>query len=140
MKTATVTLLLCLLVSAAVAVEKSNYQVGTLLGARGGGSGQSGSMSGNCYSVSVQLGDIIYVAAECPNFYWNSFMPHEFLEGGDVEFRIDKDRLCLKRPNGKELRAKITRRVKKVAEAPAQARNKPEAAKAPDSLTVLGLK
>ena len=106
--------------------------------------------SSNCYSVAVQLEEIIYMASQCPALPWNSFMPHEFVEGGDVQVRIEKNKLVLQRPNGKELKARIMKRVKKRASRPDMpdgsqdplptADRAARATAAPDSLTVLGVK
>ncbi|MFB3917283.1 MAG: hypothetical protein ACE14M_11175 [Terriglobales bacterium] len=142
-----VILLLTVLALPAWAIERSQYQTGTLLRASGG----PVAGSSNCYTVAVQLGDIIYVASQCPVLPWNSFLPHEFIEGGEVQVRVDNSKLILQRPNGKELRAKILRQMKKPSRHPefaatpqdnsVQPQPKAEQApEAPDPLMVLGMK
>ena len=41
----------------------------------------------------------------------NAYVPAEFTEQGDVQVRVEEDKLLLRRPNGKDLRAKIVRRA-----------------------------
>jgi len=95
----------CLFVSFATCAEAARYQHGTLLKTQTCGSDL-------CRTVVIQGGEIVYVASQNANLPWHAYAPHEFVENGDLEFRVDGGNLYLKRPNGKELKMRLTRRVK----------------------------
>jgi hypothetical protein len=96
---------ICLSVCFASASDSERYQQGTLVRSEACG-------PEFCQTVVVQAGDMVYVGIHKTNFPWNAYAAHEFVENGDVEFRISGDALMLKRPNGKELKARLTKRVK----------------------------
>ncbi len=102
-------LLFCLLAALPLfAVTPNPYQVGRLIqfqqsGMRGAGD--------NCTVLIIAVRGLMVHATQCPNFVWNMFDPAEFTVRGEIEVRFEGDRLIVRRPNGKELRAKIFRRI-----------------------------
>ncbi len=108
------TLLLVLLAAVpTLAVAPNAYQVGQLLDFQVSSMAKSNS---NCTLVVVVVRDLVVHAMQCANFPWNMFNPAEFTVRGDVEVRFEGDRLMLRRPNGKELKARILRRTRVAAE------------------------
>ncbi|HXZ79236.1 MAG TPA: hypothetical protein VEG30_04845 [Terriglobales bacterium] len=109
-------LLLCLAVvclyllsSEARALENS-YQTATLIEARRTQAGEG--VGGDCFVLAIRLRDIVYFARQCALFSWNSYAPYEFTENGEVEVRLENDKIFLRRPNGKELKTRVVRRVR----------------------------
>jgi hypothetical protein len=64
-----------------------------------------------CVTLTVLLENLVFVAQQCAALPWNTFVPAEFTEQGDVQVRVEEDKLLLKRPSGKELRAKILKKA-----------------------------
>ena len=63
------------------------------------------------YRLNVQLGDFVYICSYNPPFQW-SYKPNDLLVNDPVEARIDGKHLYLKRPDGKELKTTIVRRMR----------------------------
>lgn len=94
-----------LLMTPALGAEQT-YQSGTLMGAE-----TAAGPDGNCVTLTVFLDKVVYRAVQCSSLPWKAWAPHEFVENAPVEVRVDKDKLVLKRPNGKEFKARIIKRV-----------------------------
>ncbi|HLH06944.1 MAG TPA: hypothetical protein VKW78_06895 [Terriglobales bacterium] len=82
------------------------YRTGILVHAR-----PSRAEGKNCVTLTVLVGDLVFVAQQCANLPWNAYVPAEFTEQGDVQVRVEEDKLLLRRPNGKDLRAHIVKRA-----------------------------
>ena len=63
------------------------------------------------YRLNVQLGDFVYVCSYNPPFQW-SYKPNDLLVNDAVEARIDGKHLYIKRPDGKEFKTIIVRRMR----------------------------
>jgi len=109
-------LLLCLLVvclfllSSEARALQGAYQTAILIEVRRTQAGEG--VGGDCYMLTIRLRDIVYFARQCAMFSWNSYAPYEFTENGEVEVRLENDKIFLRRPNGKELKARVARRVR----------------------------
>ncbi|HMK31318.1 MAG TPA: hypothetical protein VK473_16665 [Terriglobales bacterium] len=109
-------LLVCLimvcifLLSGEARAVRAPYQTALLVEARRVQGGEG--VGGDCYLLTIRLRDIVYLAQQCATFYWNSYAPYEFTENGEVEVRLENDKIFLKRPNGKELKARVARRIR----------------------------
>lgn len=97
----------------------SSYQTGKLLSItdsssnRVVGNSQTGAVTSVTdveYRLSVQIGDMIYVGSYWPRWKW-SYGPTDFVENGPVDVRMDGKHMYIKRPDGKELKTEIIRRV-----------------------------
>ena len=84
---------------------------------------------GVMYQFDLDADGITYVAA-CMSKAKRSYAG-EWIVNDPVQFRVEKDKLFLKRPNGKELRLGLLTRVRGVTP---EARNSPDAA---DSTSVV---
>jgi len=62
------------------------------------------------YRLSVQIGNMVYVGSYWPRWRW-SYTPTDFIENNPVEARFEGKHMYLKRPDGKELKTEIIRRV-----------------------------
>ena len=62
-------------------------------------------------TLTVLVENLVFVAQQCATLPWNQFVPAEFTEQGDVEVRVEEDKLLLRRPSGKDLRARILKRA-----------------------------
>jgi len=82
------------------------YHTGILVHAR-----PSQSEGKNCVILTVLVENVVFVAQQCAALPWNAFVPAEFTEQGDVQVRVEEDKLLLRRPSGKELRAKILKKA-----------------------------
>ena len=63
------------------------------------------------YRLNVQLGDLVYVCSYTPTFVW-AYKPNDLLANDAVQARIEGKHLYIKRPNGKELKTTIMRRMR----------------------------
>jgi hypothetical protein len=104
-----VLLFVCMAVALGNAAENAAYTSGTLLSAETCGQ--------NCYRIVVRGGDLVYIAVQTTSMPWNAFAPVEFIENGPIDFRVDKNKLMLKRPNGKECKVTLLKRVRYSPEA-----------------------
>jgi hypothetical protein len=102
-------LAICLLALAVsgFAVEPARFADAVLVGVAPAAMGQGAS----CYDLEVRLADVVYIGRHCPQLPWHEYSRQEFVEGGRVPARVEGRKLLLLRPNGKELKAQITRRV-----------------------------
>jgi hypothetical protein len=82
------------------------YRTGILVHAR-----PSQADGKNCVTLTVLVENLVFVAQQCAALPWNQFVPAEFTEQGDVEVRVEEDKLLLRRPSGKDLRARILRKA-----------------------------
>ena len=82
------------------------YRTGILVHAR-----PSQAEGKNCVTLTVLVENLVFVAQQCATLPWNQFVPAEFTEQGDVEVRVEEDKLLLRRPSGKDLRARILKRA-----------------------------
>lgn len=64
------------------------------------------------YRISIELDGMVYVGSYYPRWRW-SYSPTDFIVNDPVEVRIDGNHLVIKRPNGKELKTAIVRRIRK---------------------------
>ena len=71
---------------------------------------------GVTYMFEIEQGDIRYVAA-CTSRAKKSYAA-DWVIHDSVEYRIDRDKLFLKRPNGKELRLGLVMKVRRTAPQP----------------------
>ncbi len=63
------------------------------------------------YDISVQIDDLIYVGQYiAPNK--NSYQPGDLTVNDPIEVRFEKDKMILKRPNGKELETKLMKKTR----------------------------
>jgi hypothetical protein len=62
------------------------------------------------FDISVQLGDLTYVGRYEPTWSWGK--PPNWIIGDPIEVRIDSNKMFLKKPDGKELKTKIVKRVR----------------------------
>lgn len=83
------------------------YRTGVLVHARPSANADAK----NCVTLTVVVGDLVFVAEQCATMPWNAFVPAEFTEQGDVQVRVQEDKLLLRRPNGKDVRAHIVRKA-----------------------------
>ena len=102
-----------------VALASSSYQTAKLLSITDSssnrivGNSQNGSVTSVTdveYRLSVQIGDMIYVGSYWPRWRW-SYTPTDFVENEPVEVKFEGKHMYIKRPNGKELKTEIIRRV-----------------------------
>ena len=82
------------------------YRTGTLVHAR-----PSQGEGKNCVTLTVLVENLVFIAQQCATLPWNQFVPAEFTEQGDVEVRVEEDKLLLRRPSGKDLRARILKKA-----------------------------
>ncbi|HKY62787.1 MAG TPA: hypothetical protein VJR29_05140 [bacterium] len=71
------------------------------------------------YFITVQLADMVYVGEYTPAFFGK---PGDWVIGDPISVRLDGNNMYLQKPNGKELKSKIRKRIR-AAEAPAAAAN-----------------
>ena len=82
------------------------YRTGILVHAR-----PSQTDGKNCVTLTVLVENLVFVAQQCAALPWNQFVPAEFTERGDVEVRVEEDKLLLRRPSGKDLKARILKKA-----------------------------
>ena len=63
------------------------------------------------YYITVQLGQMTYVGEYRAAFLW-SYEPKEWVVNDPIEVRFEKDKMFIKRPNGKELKTKVVKRIR----------------------------
>lgn len=61
------------------------------------------------YFITVQAGDLVYVGEYTPMFFGK---PGDWIVGDPIEVRFDNSHMILRKPNGKELKAKIKKRIR----------------------------
>jgi hypothetical protein len=102
-----------------IAFAAASYQSGKLLSVtdsssnRVVGNSQTGTVTSVTdveYRLSVQIGDMVYVGSYWPRWRW-SYSPTDFVVNDPVQVKIDGKHMYLKRPDGKELKTEIVRRV-----------------------------
>ena len=71
------------------------------------------------YFITVQLADMVYVGEYTPAFFGK---PGDWVIGDPISVRLDGNNMYLQKPNGKELKSKIRKRIR-AAEAPEAAAN-----------------
>lgn len=115
---ATVLMLVAFLVSLATAKDGPKaYEVGKLLDltvedvSRGTAiiGGMAASIPGRLYVFKIQLGELVYVAEYRAGKL--SYKP-EWIVHDPIELRLEKDKMFLKRPDGKELEVMVIKRVR----------------------------
>ena len=62
------------------------------------------------YNFIVRLGDILYQTEYSAKYLW-SYKP-EWIVNDEIEVRLDKDKMFLRKPDGKELKTSIVNRVR----------------------------
>ena len=120
-------LTLLLLLSSVVWAEK-NYQTGTLMdvsqrtetrgGFIAGGTGTT-SVTDVIYELSVAVDGEVIIGSYSP-FSAFSYEPTDFTVNEAFQVRLDGKKMYLKRPNGKELKTRIIKRVNVSTSAPAK--------------------
>ncbi|MCE9625974.1 MAG: hypothetical protein K8R69_11085 [Deltaproteobacteria bacterium] len=61
------------------------------------------------YFISVQAGDLVYVGEYTPMFYGK---PGDWIIGDPIDVRFDGGKMILRKPNGKELKTKVVKRIR----------------------------
>jgi len=61
------------------------------------------------YFITVKAGDLVYVGEYTPMFFGK---PGDWIIGDPIDVRFDGNNMLLKKPNGKELKAKIRKRIR----------------------------
>jgi len=61
------------------------------------------------YFITVQDGDMVYVGEYTPAFFGK---PGDWVIGDPISVRFDKNNMILQKPNGKELKSKIRKRIR----------------------------
>lgn len=62
------------------------------------------------YDISVKVGDMTYVGRYEPT--WSFSKRPNWVIGDPIEVRIDKDRMYIKKPDGKKLKTKVVKRIR----------------------------
>lgn len=68
------------------------------------------------YEIAVKLNDMTYVGSYWPRWRW-SYQPTDLIVNSDVQVRFNKNELYILRPDGKELRTKVIKRIRASAAA-----------------------
>lgn len=114
-------LVMLVVISVVCFAAEKQYQTGKLVDVESEGysrlvgnasTGSSTSIRYHENRISVQAGDTIYVGECTQKPHWSSCKPGDWVIGDPIEFRIEKGHLWLKKPNGKELKTKIVKRVR----------------------------
>jgi hypothetical protein len=63
------------------------------------------------YRVSILLDGIVYVGSYWPRLKW-SYAPTDFVVNDPIELSIDGNEMRIRRPAGKEFKAKVIRRIR----------------------------
>lgn len=112
-----------LLMGSSFAKDSPKYQAGTLIdithqdSSRVIGNAQAGtvtSVTDREYQITIKVGDMTYVGSYWPRWRW-SYEPTDFTVNSEIKVRITKTNMYILRPDGKELRTKI---IKRIAEKP----------------------
>ncbi|MDL1873041.1 hypothetical protein FBR05_12715 [Deltaproteobacteria bacterium PRO3] len=61
------------------------------------------------YFITVQVGDLVYVSEYTPMFFGK---PGDWIVGDPIDVRFDGNKMILRKPNGKELKAGIRKRIR----------------------------
>ncbi len=61
------------------------------------------------YFITVQADAVVYVGEYTPMFFGK---PGDWIIGDPIEVRFDGNKMILRKPNGKELKAKIQKRIR----------------------------
>ncbi len=61
------------------------------------------------YFITVQVADLVYVGEYTPAFFGK---PGDWIVGDPIEARFDNSHMILRKPNGKELKTKIKKRIR----------------------------
>lgn len=62
------------------------------------------------YDISVKVGDMTYVGRYEPT--WSFSKRPNWVIGDPIEVRIDKDKMYIKKSDGKELKTKVIKRIR----------------------------
>jgi hypothetical protein len=89
-----------------VSAITDQYRTGILVHAR-----PSQADGKNCVTLTVLVEILVFVAQQCATLPWNTFVPAEFTEQGDIQVRVEEDKLLLRRPSGKDLPARVLRKA-----------------------------
>jgi len=101
--------------------EHKEYQTGTLLDVQSQGyekiisnpqTAAPMSVRRTDNLVSVRLGDLVLVGECIGKRHFSACTPGDWIVGDPIEVRVEKDSMYLKKPNGKELKTKIVKRVR----------------------------
>ncbi len=117
MRKLTLLLVVCVLCAPALAI-KPGWRKAKLMDAQPIGAISDGRAL--AYRIRLLVDGILIDADHHATFYWNSYAPAEFVLNGPVNVRFEGDRILLLRPNGKELKARIVRKIKVEPERAAQ--------------------
>jgi hypothetical protein len=63
------------------------------------------------YRVSILLDGIVYVGSYWPRTRW-SYEPNDLMVNDPIELSIDRNEMYVRRPEGKEFKAKVIRRIR----------------------------
>lgn len=61
------------------------------------------------YFITVQVADMVYVGEYTPAFFGK---PGDWIIGDPIQVRFDGNKMILQKPNGKELKSKIQKRIR----------------------------
>ena len=62
--------------------------------------------------ITVRLGDLVLVGECIGTRHFSACTPGDWIVGDPIEVRVEKGNMYLKKPNGKELKTKIVKRVR----------------------------
>jgi hypothetical protein len=108
-----------------MAADKNSYQAGKLVditsssssrpvavtAPTGGGTSTVVNVEDVQWLISVQVDQLIYVGEYYPRTKF-SYEPKDWIVNDPIEVRMEKDHMILRRPDGKELKTKIVKRVR----------------------------
>ncbi len=69
------------------------------------------------YFITVQSGDLVYVGEYTPMFFGK---PGDWIIGDPIDVRFGGNKMILRKPNGKELKTKIQKRIRAAEYQPAK--------------------
>lgn len=69
------------------------------------------------YFIAVQVADLVYVGEYSPMFFGK---PGDWIIGDPIQVRFDGNSMILAKPNGKELKTKIKKRIRQADYTPGQ--------------------
>jgi len=105
----------CLMCIATVAAEK--YEIGTLVDITHqdsnrtvGNATSTVTVTDREYNLSVRIRRMTYVGSYWPRWNW-SYEPTDFVVNSQVKVRVTAKEMFVLRPDGKELRTKIIKRI-----------------------------
>ncbi|MCC7345679.1 MAG: hypothetical protein IT573_12125 [Deltaproteobacteria bacterium] len=69
------------------------------------------------YFITVQASDLVYVGEYTPMFFGK---PGDWIIGDPIDVRFDGNKMILRKPNGKELKTKVQKRIRAAEYQPAK--------------------